>query len=462
MTSAALIGLIGFFVLVGLILIRFPVYLSMVFVGVLGNAMLAETTPHFQFTHYLLQYKTLLWNFFSSYHLSILPLFILMGYLAEELGISKDLFRGMNFFLKKFRGGLGIATIASAACLGTISGSSLATTATVSKVAFQQLKKYRYQSDLISGIIASGGTLGILIPPSFVLIIYAALVQISVIKMFKAAIFPAALAVFFFALVVYGKSAKRGPSASPASKAQAKTNGETFISHSFISHLKALLPVAVLFFLVFWGMYFGWFSPVEAASVGVFAVLVYGLIKKNSLTKSKLKKSLLATVNYTAMIYFILLGAEILKGFFTRSTLPIHLVELLAGLDWNPGLIIVMILLFLIFLGCFLESLTIVLIFVPFFLPVLTELASSHDESLLSSFLSLTPEQLKIWFGILMLIVIEIGLITPPVGLNLFIIKKTIPSIPFEKIYLGVVPFLLVEVIRILIILFFPAIVFLL
>ena len=453
MTSPMLIGLMGFVLLVGLILARFPVYLSMIFVGLAGNAALAEVNSHFHFSHYLLQYKTLLWNFFSNYNLSILPLFILMGYLAEELGISEDLFKGMNVFLNKLRGGLGIATVASAACLGTISGSSLATTAAIGKVAFKELKKHDYPDDLISGIVASGGTLGILIPPSFILIIYSTLVEVSVIAMFKAAIMPAVLAIFFFSLVVYWKSAK-----------SREVGGVVRAGRVFALWVgvKLLSPVVILFLVVFWGMYFGWFSPVEAASMGVFLVLAYGLIKKNSILKSKLKKSLLATASYTAMIYFILLGAEILKGFFTRSTLPIYLVEASAGLDANPWLIVVMALFFLIFLGCFLESLTIVLIFVPFFWPVLAQLAGSTEANALNSFLNLTPEQLKIWFGILILIVIEIGLITPPVGLNLFIIKKTIPSLPLKKIYKGVIPFLLIEVVRILIVLFFPFIVFLL
>ena len=324
-------------------------------------------------------------------------------------------------------------------------------------MAFKELKKHDYPDDLISGIIASGGTLGILIPPSFILIIYSTLVEVSVIAMFKAAIMPAVLAIFFFSSVVYWKSAK---ARKVGGVVRAGRLARTARVLALWVGVKLLLPVVILFLVVFWGMYFGWFSPVEAASMGVFGVLAYGLIKKSSIFKSKLKKSLLATANYTAMIYFILLGAEILKGFFTRSTLPIYLVEASAGLDVNPWLILVMALFFLIFLGCFLESLTIVLIFVPFFWPVLVQLAGSTEANALNNFLNLTPEQLKIWFGILMLIVIEIGLITPPVGLNLFIIKKTIPSLPLKKIYKGVLPFLLIEVVRVLIVLFFPFIVF--
>ncbi len=486
MSLTILVGVLGFVLLIALIFLGMPIYLSMLVVGIGGNLTLAFLNPDIVNSNigvlsYFFQFKTLLWNFLSNLNLMVLPIFIFLSFFFEETGMSARVFAGINYFIGRVKSGLGIATIFSAGLIGAISSSSLATTSAIGAASYQELKKYNYNDRLISGIVASAGTLGTLIPPSFVLIIYAVLVETSILEMFKAAFIPAGLAIVFFStlthfLVTKELKASKQTEQDEQNKNEASSSVSSWTEKfSFNKNtriaLKGILPTFLLFLLIFLGLFQGWFSLVEVACLASFLVFIYSLITKK-LNLKKLYSIFLRTANYSAMLYMILFGAEILKSFFSRSNLPFFFVDQLTalinwldfswGLSWSPWLVLLGVLLFLIILGCFLESLTIILIFVPFFWPLLVELNGGENIAPHLSYFNLSNDELKIWFGILMLIIVEVGLITPPMGLNLFILKKVVPDLSLAEIYLGVLPYIMLEIVRINIILFFPFILFLL
>lgn len=423
----------------------------MIGVGIGGNYALSLALPYLRFEPYLLQFKTLLWSNMATYELSVVPLFVLMGYLASYANLSRDLFQGMNALVGRFRGGVAMAAIAACAGFGAVSGSSLATASTMGRVALPELRRLNYSPRLATGALAAGGTLGILIPPSVALVIYAIIVEASIISMFQSAIIPGLLAVLFFILVIAGlvrwkpELAPSSPDLSREEKRQA--------------YLR-LIPVIVIFGGIILGLGFGLFTPTPAAAVGVFAILVYGLlrnIKGEGLTWHGIRTSCLDTATTSGMIYFILFGAEVLKTFFTRSGLPSALADWAGTSGMDPWAILIIMLVVLIILGCFMESLAMILVIVPFFWPALIAINGGDYVTAETAVFGMDVDGLKIWFGILALVVVELGLITPPVGLNVFIIHALAKRTTMKEIFIGVVPFFGSELVRILILLGFPS-----
>ncbi|BCX17079.1 MAG: C4-dicarboxylate ABC transporter permease [Geminicoccaceae bacterium] len=451
MNERELVGLAALFVLFLLLLLRLPVAVAMLLTGIGGSWVLSLVAPFLRFEPYLRQFKTLFWNTVASYDLSVVPLFILMGYLASHGGLARDLFAGIQALVGRRRGGVAMAAIGACAGFGAVCGSSLATASTMGRVALPELARLGYHPRLSTGTLAAGGTLGILIPPSVPLVIYAIVVEASILEMFQAAIVPGLLAVLFF-LAVIALQVRRDPSLAPAVVGMEPAERR--------AALLRLLPVLLLFGAIILGLGIGLFTPTPAAGVGVCLILLYGLLLRalgrGGIGRVEIGRAVLDTAVTSSMIYLILFAAEVLKGFFARTGLPAAIASWAAASGLDPWLVLVAMLLLLVVLGCFLESLSMVVVVLPFFWPVLVELNGGEDVVAASAAYGLGNEELKIWFGILALVVVELGLVTPPVGLNLFIIGSLAPNVPMRETVRGVLPFLASEGIRILLLLAFP------
>ena len=446
-----MVGIYGLGALFLMIMMRIPVALAMLLTGIIGTWVLSLVSPFVKFGPYMLQFKTALWNNVANYDLSVVPLFLLMGFLAAETGLSRDLFQGLSALTCRIKGGVAMATILACAGFGAVSGSSIATASTMSRVALPELRRLHYHESLSTGVLAAGGTLGILIPPSVALVIYAIVVEASILEMFQAAILPGVLAVLFFLVVIRVRIA-RNPALAPACAPMP----EAEIRHA----VHRLIPVGVIFGSIILGLGMGLFTPTPAAAIGVFLILAYGLVlrgvSQDGLTGARLKRALLATAGTASMIYFILFAADILKGFFARTGLPAALSDWAAASGLDPYLILLAMLVILIILGCFMESLSMILVIVPFFWPVLIQLNGGDFVTPDAAAFGMTTGDLRIWFGILALIVVELGLITPPVGLNVFVIKSFSPDTGLGTIFRGVAPFFAIELIRVGILILLP------
>lgn len=366
---------------------------------------------------------------FASYDLSVVPLFILMGSFCFYAGISKDLYETVHSWLGQLRGGLAMATVAACAGFAAVSGSSLATAATMGTVALPEMKRYKYDPALATGCIAAGGTIGILIPPSIGLVIYGVITEQSIGKLFLAGFIPGVLeAVFYMATIFI--LCKINPHMGPPGP-------RTSLKHKVVA-LRGTWMVLLLFLLVIGGLYFGIFSPSEAAGVGACGAFVFALAR-GRLNRFNFKDSLLETITTAAMIFVIILGAMILGYFLAVTRLPFELATFIGGLALNRYIILVFILLFYILLGCVMDSLAIILLTVPIFFPLV--LALGFD---------------AIWFGIIIVRVTEIGLITPPVGLNVYIIKGVAKDVPMYTIFRGIVPFLVADICHVVLLVAVP------
>lgn len=447
-----LIGLLGLLAIFILIMLRVPVALAMLVTGIGGSWVISLASPFLKFGPYLQQFKSALWNSVANYDLSVIPLFILMGLLAAEGGLSKDLFKGISVLTRNIRGGVAMATIGACAGFGAVSGSSIATASTMSRVALPEFDRFGYDKGFATGVLAAGGTLGILIPPSVALVIYAIVVEASIIEMFQAAIIPGILAALFFCLAAYWR-VRRNPALAPMQPEMDAAERK--------DALRRLIPVCLIFGVIILGLGLGLFTPTPAAAVGVMLIFIYGVYIKIKTGKgiglTSFKNALLETAKASGMIYFILFAADILKGFFARSGLPAYLSDWAANSPLEPYVILIAMLVLLILLGCFMESLSMILVIVPFFWPVLVELNGGDYVSAADAAFGMGSDQLKIWFGILALIVVELGLITPPVGINVFVIKSFSPETPIGTIFRGVIPFFMIELVRIGIIIAIPA-----
>ncbi len=418
--------------MIGLIAIRMPIAYAMLLVGIVGVSILSG--PRIL----LSQLENLAYLQFAIYDLSVLPLFILMGHLATRAGLSRDLFRAANAWLGGFRGGVAMAAVAACAGFGTVCGSSLATASTMGQVTLPELRRLKYSPQLATGTLAAGGTLGILIPPSVVLVVYAIIVEANIATMFMASLIPGLLATILFCVTI-AIYVRVVPSAGPP--------GDRVSRQELRNASLGVLPVAFIFALVIGGIYGGLFNPTPAAAIGAFLVGVYGF----GLGKLSLKdgvEALLDTAKTSGMIYLILLGAEVLKIFMARGGVPIAAAEAMISSGLSPLTILLLMLLVLILLGCLMDSLSMILLAVPFLWPVIAGLDFGMSEELT-----------KIWFGIIALIVVELGLITPPVGLNVFVINSLAQDIPMSETFKGVVPFFFVEILRVALIIAFPSIV---
>ncbi len=446
------IGVIGLAVLFVLLLLRMPVGIAMIVVGIGGTWVLSHSVNYIRFVPYLKQFKSLLWENVANYDLSVVPLFVLMGYVAAEARLSTDLFKGLEALMSRLRGGVAMAAVAACGGFGAVCGSSLATAATMGRVSLPELKKLGYAPSLASGSLAAGGTLGILIPPSVALVIYAIIVEGSILRMFQAAIVPGLLAVLGF-IAVIAIQVRLNPSLAPEPTQMDPDEKRQAV--------RRLWPVILIFGAIILGLGFGLFTPTPAASIGVFAITAYGFLLRaltgEGLTVSGVLKAIRATAITSGMIYLILFGAEVLKGFFARTQLPQALSEWAATSGMDPMLILVIMLCIFVVLGCFMESLAMILVVVPFFWPTLIALNGGDYVTAETAAFGMDPDSLKIWFGILALIVVELGLITPPVGLNVFIISSLARDTPMGTVFRGVIPFLGAEAVRVGLILMIPA-----
>jgi tripartite ATP-independent transporter DctM subunit len=427
------LGFWSFAVLLGLIFLRAPIGLAMLLCGFGGWYFAMNGNP----TPLLAKLKSETYTTFSSYSLSIIPLFLLMGQFATLSGMSSALFRAAESFLGHRRGGVAMASVGACAGFGAICGSSLATAATMGRVALPELKRYGYSGGFSTATLAAGGTLGILIPPSVILVIYAILTEQNIAKLFLAAFVPGLLAALGYMLTIsiyvrlYPDAAGTRPPVPMAERMRA---------------LGATWPVLLIFVLVVGGIYLGLFTPTEGAAVGAAGTGLVALLS-GSLTWRVFAESLVGTAKTTAMIFFIVLGAGFYNGFLALSGVPQFLADTVLGQGYNPWLVLSLILAFYLIFGCLMDSLSMILLTVPIFFPVISAME-----------FGMTPEQVAIWFGILVLIVVEVGLITPPVGMNLFIINAMDRKTPMTETYKAVLFFVGSDILRVVLLVAFPAI----
>jgi C4-dicarboxylate transporter DctM subunit len=367
----------------------------------------------------------------SSYTLSVIPLFVLMGQFAFVSGISTDIYKTVYTWMGHLRGGLAMATILACAGFAAICGSSLATGATMGMVAIPEMKKYRYDNRLSTGSVAAGGTLGILIPPSIGFVIYGILTEVSIGKLFMAGFIPGILLALLFTITVYIQCAinpQMGPKGQKASW------------QSKIRVLGGTWGMLLLFIIVIGGIYMGVFTPTEAAGIGAFGAFLISVFKRK-MSWNKLVECLMESGKTTAMIFLIIIGANIFSTFLGLARLPMGLADFVTGLALPKMVILSGIIIIFIILGCVMDCYAIMILTVPIIFPVIE--AMQFD---------------PLWFGVLMVIVLEIGLITPPVGLNVFVLKGAAPDVPLTVIFRGIWPFLLTALVAIILLIVFPQI----
>ncbi len=426
------IGIWSFPILLLAIFLRIPIGLAMFAVGIGGSYAINGS-----FAMMFAQLKHLTYSTFSSYSLSIVPMFLLMGQFARLGGMSTALFRAAETWLGHRRGGVAMAAVGACAGFGSICGSSLATAATMGQVALPELKRYGYSGSLATGTLAAGGTLGILIPPSVILVIYAILTEQNIAKLFLSAFIPGILAAIGYMLTISIYVRLKPDSAGSRERAP--------YSERF-SALIAVWPVLIVFLAVVGGIYTGIFTPTEAAAVGAFGTGLIALFNRG-LNFTTLKDSILSTASSTAMIFMIVLGAAIYNGFLALSQMPQEIALYVAEQGFSPWLVLTLVLLFYLLFGCVMDSLSMILLTIPVFYPILIGLD-----------FGMTGEEFALWFGILALIVVEVGLITPPVGMNLFVINSLAEDIPLAATYRGVFPFVAADLVRVVLLAIFPSI----
>ncbi|MCP5086081.1 MAG: TRAP transporter large permease [Rhodobacteraceae bacterium] len=426
------IGFLSFPALMVLIFIRVPIGLAMFLVGFVGLSMVTGGT-----NIALARLKSETYTTFSSYSLTIVPMFLLMGQFATLGGMSSALFKAAEGFLGHRKGGVAMAAVGACAGFGAICGSSLATAATMGRVALPELKEYGYAGGFSTATLAAGGTLGILIPPSVVLVIYAILTEQNIAKLFLAAVVPGVLAALGYVIAVsiyvrlHPDAAGTRPPVPMAERFRALIN---------------VWPVLLVFGTVVGGIYLGWFTPTEGAAVGAFGTGTIALFN-GGLNWKTLIDSFVETARSTAMVFFIILGAGFYNGFLALTQVPQELSNFVISQGYSPWTVLSLILIFYLIFGCLMDSLSMILLTIPIFFPVISVLE-----------FGMSTEHVAIWFGILVLIVVEVGLITPPVGMNLFIINAMDRDTPIVETYKAVGYFVASDIVRVIILVLFPAI----
>ncbi|MFZ8878337.1 MAG: TRAP transporter large permease [Paracoccaceae bacterium] len=418
-----LVGVTAFLVLVFLLAITVPIGVAMMLCGVGGLAMIIGLVPS------LSLFGTTVMQSVVTYDLSIIPLFILMGALASRSGLSQELYDAFNAWLGGFRGGLALATVGACGAFAAICGSSVATAATMSKVALPEMKKYRYSDSMATGSVAAGGIIGILIPPSVILVLYGLLTESSIGDLFIAGFLPGILTILVF-MIVISIVTRLHPESGPA--------GEKSTWKQKLNATLKTWAIMALFATVIGGIYFGVFTPTEAAGVGAFGALFIAFSRKR-LNREMMKETLLETGQTSAMIFTILIGAITLNNLVIFSGLANALADFVSGLDLSPASVMLIILLMYLIMGCFLDALAMILLTVPIFYPIVLDLG--YD---------------PIWFGIIVVMVVELGLITPPIGMNVFVIKGMVQSVPLVSIYKGVLPFVIGQMLLIIAVFLIP------
>jgi tripartite ATP-independent transporter DctM subunit len=427
--SPVSLALLIFGIMLACMIIRVPIAVAMFLAGAAGYVMQAGWLP---FSYFL---NTQAFARFASYELSVIPLFILMGHFATQGGISKALFQFAAALLGGFKGGLAMAAVLASAAFGAICGSSVATAATITGVALPEMKRHGYAGRLATGTLAAGGTLGILIPPSVPLVIYAILTEQNIAKLFVAAIVPGLIAVFGYMLaiglyvrLVPGQAPEVDPDRAPLT----------------LGSLWGIVPIGVIFALVFGGIYGGFFTPTEGAAVGAAATFLAALLKRE-ITWAKFKLCFYATASSSAMIFLIFLGADLMNSALALTQVPDQLANLVEGWGFAPVWVVTAILLLYVMLGAVMDELSMLLLTIPIFFPIVIGLD-----------FGMPRESVAIWFGIMVLMTVGFGLLAPPVGLNVYVVNSLAKDVPIGESYRGVLPFLISDTLRTALLLVFP------
>ena len=417
-------GLLGFLAMFVLMALRVPIAVAMGLVGFVGFALMrswpaAMSSAAGEFTD------------IGAYTLSVVPLFVLMGNFVTRAGMSRDLYQAAYAFIGHRRGGLALSTIAACAGFGAICGSSLATTATMARVAMPEMQRFNYSTAFAAGTVCAGATLGILIPPSVIMVIYGIMTEQSIGALFAAGVIPGLVAMGFYMLAsvwVTSRHPEYGPPGERASWAER------------LKAMRSIWGVVLLFAIVMGGMYGGFFTPTEAAGVGAMGGFLFALARR-SLTLPILRDVLVESARTSAMLFLIVIGASLFANFLNFTGMPNALKDLVTAFDVHPIAVIVAICAVYVVLGTAMESLSMMLLTVPIFFPLVTSLGFD-----------------PVWFGILVVCVIEISLITPPVGMNIFVLSSVMPNIPTTTIWRGVMPFIGADILRMAVLIAFPSI----
>ena len=428
--SPITLALLIFAVMLVLMALRTPIAVAMFAAGVTGYVLQAGWLPLASFLN------TQAFARFASYDLSVIPLFILMGNFATQGGISRALFQFAAAVMARFKGGLAMASVLACGAFGAICGSSVATAATITQVALPELRKHGYSGRLSTGALAAGGTLGILIPPSVPLVIYAILTEQNIAKLFAAAMVPGLIAVlgYMVAIAIYVRLV---PGHAPEHDEVPKMT---------LQALSGILPIATIFFIVFGGIYTGKFTPTEGAAVGAAATFIAALLKRD-ITWAGFKQCFLSTAEISAMIFLLFLGADLMNAALALTQVPAQLSSVVQGWQLPPLMVVGAILLFYAVLGAVMDELSMILLTIPIFFPMVMGLD-----------FGLSKEGTAIWFGIMVLMTVGFGMLAPPVGLNVYVVNSMARDVPIGESYKGVMPFLLADTLRTLLLLFFPAI----
>ena len=429
MTPITLTVLI-FGVMLVLMAARTPIAIAMFAAGAVGYVLQSGWLPLASFLN------TQAFARFASYDLSVIPLFILMGNFATQGGISRALFEFAAAVMGRFKGGLAMASVLACAAFGAICGSSVATAATITSVALPEMKRHGYSGRLATGTLAAGGTLGILIPPSVPLVIYAILTEQNIAKLFAAAMVPGIIAMlgYMIAIAVYVRVVPgHAPEEDEAPAMTARS-------------LAGVLPIATIFLIVFGGIYTGKFTPTEGAGVGAAATFVAALLKRE-ITWQKFKQCFYATAQASAMIFMIFLGADLMNAALALTQVPAQIASVVQGWGLAPVLVVAAIMLFYVVLGSVMDELSMILLTIPIFFPVVMGLD-----------FGMPKESVAIWFGIMVLMTVGFGLLAPPVGLSVYVVNGLARDVPIGESYRGVLPFLISDTVRTVLLLLFPPI----
>jgi C4-dicarboxylate transporter DctM subunit len=421
--SAIQVGIFGCVVLIALLFTSMPVAFAMIAAGVAGFALIV--TPHAAFSMVVAD----LYDTFSSYSLTVIPLFVFMGQVAFHAGISRRLFRTAYTWIGHLPGGLAMATVGACTGFGAICGSGPATAATMASVALPEMRRYGYSDELASGSVAAGGSLGMLIPPSVVFIVYALMTEQSIGALFLAGIVPGLLIAILFCLSIYVRC-RLNPKLGPA--------GPRALWRERLFSLTGVVETLILFVAVIGGMFLGLFTPIEAAAIGAAGSLIIAFVKRQ-VTWERLRRILLETVRTSAMVFFIVAAAVVFGRFLAVSQIPFVVARWFTELPLPGWAVMFLIIAFFLVAGCFIDALALILLTIPIFYPVVLNLG--YD---------------PIWFGVIVVVVTQMGVITPPVGVNVYVVSGIERDIPLQSIFKGSLPFLLMLIVAAVILVFVP------
>ncbi|HLT26997.1 MAG TPA: TRAP transporter large permease [Zeimonas sp.] len=420
------VAVVGFVVLFVLMLLRVPVGIAMGLVGIVGFGYLNQDWSSAMSLLAQSPIRTV-----ADVQFAVIPLFLLMGAFASASGMSRELFRASNAFVGHFKGGLGIATIAACGGFAAICGSSVATAATFSSVAYPEMRRYGYPQSFSTGVIAAGGSLGIMIPPSTVLAVYGLITEQDIGRLFIAGILPGILAVSMYVFTINLIGIVR-PGFLPA--------GERHTVRERLASLRDIWAVALLFLFIIGGLYGGLFTATEAGGMGAAGAYLIGVLR-GKLSRAQTMQCLIESLRTTAAVFTILIGALLFGYFMTITQTPQALTSWLTGLGLGPYGVLALILLMYLLLGCIMDAMAMIILTVPIVFPLIMQLGFD-----------------PIWFGVIVVVTVELGLIHPPVGMNVFVIKSVVRDVKLSTIFLGVAPFVVTDIVRLVVLVAFPAI----